>query len=309
MPSASKRLLSYADTDAPTCRSQLEKWAQEWNAPYFLCSDQLRFRHWSNDEWLDWLPPSMLEAAANSTINATALHAAVRACAQSGSRVSYSDAVRFLVLYKFGGIYTDGDVLLLRNMEPLGHFDFVYEWSFVKGGTNTAVFGARQQSPFAAAVIQAALEKSITVNASGVAFDLRLFNGLFHPLTVLRRVPAQIAEHVQPLPSIPFDPIWLTVDTPTGANHNITQIHKVRSWKDFFVKPPAHLVPPQQPADIFKGAFTHHWHNSWHMPFEETSLIGQLVSTYDKFLLGQEPNSYGVTAVPCGSNTKQPRPT
>lgn len=59
----------------------------------------------------------------------TALRAAVRASAAAGSHVAYSDAVRFLVLYRFGGIYIDGDVLLLRNLEPFSHYDFVYEWS------------------------------------------------------------------------------------------------------------------------------------------------------------------------------------
>lgn len=290
------------------CREQLQKWAEQWDAPYFLCSDQIQFRSWSNDEWLSWLPEAMLNKVVKSAVNMTALQSAVSASASSGSRVSYSDAVRFLVLYKYGGIYTDGDVLLLRNMEPLGHFDFVYEWSFVKQGMNTAVFGALQQSPFALAVIEAALGKAIAVGDAGnVTFDPRLFNGNFHPLTVLRRVPPKIAEPVQPLPSIPFDPVWLTLDTPVKSTHNITQIHKVRDWKDFFTQPPAHLMPPKVATDIFKGAFTHHWHNNWHMPFEKSSLIGQLVGEFDAFLAGKQPNKAGAMAPACYA-TSQPRP-
>lgn len=284
------------------CRSQLEKWAKEWDAPYLVCSDQLKFQQWKNDGWLDWLPPSMLAVAGNAS-NTAALHAAVRASAVAGSRVAYSDAVRFLVLYKFGGIYTDGDVLLLRNMEAFAHYDFLYEWSFVKKGMNTAVFGARQGSPFAGAVIQSALKTAAGVNAStgNVTFDARLFNGAFHPLRVLNRVPPKVAAQVEALPSMPFDPVWLTYDTPDSKTHNLTLIHRVRTWKDFFDKPAPHIVPPRVPTDLFAGAFAHHWHNNWKAPFEEKSLFGRLVSAYEDFLHGKLPNRYGLKVVPCSA--------
>jgi WD repeat and SOF domain-containing protein 1 len=268
-----------------------------------VCSDQLQFRRWKDDAWLDWLPPRLLSKAASNITNLTTLQEAVRASAASGSRVSYSDAVRFLVLHKFGGIYTDGDVLHLRNLEAFAHYDFVYEWSFVQNGVNTAVFGAAQNSTFTGAVIQAALSVAVTVNATtgNVTFDARKFNSVFHPMAVLRRIPPKIAARVEALPSIPFDPLWLTVDTPKGKTHNLTIIHKLRAWKDFFEKPKSYIVPPAVPTDVFKGAFTHHWHNTWSVPFVESSFIGQLVSTYDRFLQGQQPNPYGLTAVPCSA--------
>lgn len=284
-----------------TCRDQLEQWAKEWDAPYFLCSDQLQFRRWQDDAWLDWLPPTLLAKAIGNATDTSALHAAVRASAASGSRVSYSDAVRFLVLYKYGGIYTDGDVLLLRKLEAFTHYDFLYEWSFVKQGMNTAVFGAAQKSPFTAAVIQVALKTAVTVNATtgNVTFDVVKFNSVFHPMAVLRRVPPKIAARVEALPSIPFDPVWLTLDTPAGKTHNLTQIHVLRAWKDFFVKPASYMTTPAVATDVFKGAFTHHWHNTWSAPFVESSLIGQLVSIYDRFLEGKQPNSYGLKATLC----------
>lgn len=274
-----------------------------------VCSDQLQFRQLTPDGWLDWLPGSMLATLGKAGSNMTALRAAVRASAASGSRVSYSDAVRFLVLHAFGGIYTDGDVLLLRSLEPLGHFDFLYEWSFVKQGLNSAVFGAARGSPFTSAVIQRALQASAQFNAStgNVTFDARIFTSIFHPMAVLRRVTPDVAAGVQVLPSIPFDPIWLTLDTPSGKTHNITHIHKARAWREFFDKPPAHLVPPQDPALVFHGAFTHHWHNQWAAPLEKSSLIGQLIDTYEAFLQGRQPNLYGVRAEPCTFGPSQTR--
>jgi WD repeat and SOF domain-containing protein 1 len=215
--------------------------------------------------------------------------------------VSYSDAVRFLVLYRFGGIYIDADVLLLQSMEPFAHYDFVYEWSFVKEGMNTAVMGASRSSPFAGSVIQAALAAAFRVDASTgtVTFDAGAFNSIFHPMAVLRRVPPEIAAHVEALPSIPFDPMWLTFDARGGQGNNITHIHRVQTWIDFFRDPSSFIAAPAVPTDVFKGAYTHHWHNTWSAPLVRSSLIGRAVETYAGFLEGKQPNMYNLTATPC----------
>jgi len=39
-----------------------------------------------------------------------------------------SDLFRILVLHKYGGFYIDMDVLVLRDMMPLNHMEFVYQW-------------------------------------------------------------------------------------------------------------------------------------------------------------------------------------
>lgn len=98
---------------------------------------------------------------------------------------------------------------------------------------------------------------------------------------------------------MPFDPAWLTVDTPTGKAHNLTLIHRVRAWKDVFTKPPPYLLPPEDPVKLFHGAFTYQWHNTWGVPREKTSLVGQLVQVYDRFLQGKRPNLYGLMAMLC----------
>jgi hypothetical protein len=55
--------------------------------------------------------------------------------------VDISDLVRFFVLDQYGGIYADGDVLYLRNMQTLFKYNFVYRWYFLLDKTNTAVIG------------------------------------------------------------------------------------------------------------------------------------------------------------------------
>ncbi|KAF9582851.1 hypothetical protein BGW38_010678 [Lunasporangiospora selenospora] len=54
--------------------------------------------------------------------------------------VALSDEARFLILNRYGGMYLDADVLLLRDMSPFydSGFEFAYEWSNTKM-YNTAV--------------------------------------------------------------------------------------------------------------------------------------------------------------------------
>lgn len=264
------------------------------------CSDQLVFHELTANVWLDWLPASLFTPLGlQSASNMTVLRAAVAASAATGTRVSYSDAMRFMFLYRFGGIYIDADVLLLQNMEPFTHYEFLYEWSYVNQGTNSAVFSTRPQSPFTAAVILQALQKAVRYNSTtgNVTFDALAFTGAFHPISVMSRVPPAIAAQIVVLPSIPFDAIWLTVDA--GKPHNLTAIHRMRHWRDFFAKPQPYLLLPGDPVQIFEGAFAYHWHNEWGAPLEKTSLIGQLMEAYDLFLQGKEPNNYGLMATPC----------
>jgi WD repeat and SOF domain-containing protein 1 len=292
-----------------THRQLLQQWAKQWAAPYFLCSDQLQFRHWTNDVWLDWIPDSFAERLStdNVTVTLASLRHAVSATAAPGSKVGYSDAVRFFVLFKYGGIYTDGDVLLLRSMQPLAHLDFLYEWSFVRGGTNTAVFGLRRRSRFAGAVIQHALRQSLHVNGTNgqLTFDVRVFSSLFHPLSVLKRVSAEAREGVHTLPSILFDPVWLPLDANATKKHhpnNHAVLHCVRAWADVFVAPPAHLTLPASAREFFRGAFAHHWHNNWGQPLEPRSMMGQWVALYDRFLAGQALGAEGARYEDCSAS-------
>ncbi|KAG0347503.1 hypothetical protein BG004_007650 [Podila humilis] len=71
--------------------------------------------------------------------------------------VALSDEARFLILYKYGGIYLDADVLLLKDMSPfysLGQ-EFAYEWSNTEM-YNTAVLRLHKNSSVARRILDAA---------------------------------------------------------------------------------------------------------------------------------------------------------
>jgi hypothetical protein len=113
----------------------------------------------------------------------------------------------------------------------------------------------------------------------------------------MSRVPPAIAAQILVLPSIPFDAFWLTKDA--GRPHDLSVIHRMHSWREFFTQPQPHLLLPQDPVQVFNGAFAYHWHNEWDAPLEKTSLIGQLMEAYNGFLQGKRANIHGVWAMPC----------
>ena len=54
-------------------------------------------------------------------------------------RVALSDFVRFLVLDIYEGIYVDGDIIFLKDMQLLWHRTFAYRWGHVPD-YNTGTF-------------------------------------------------------------------------------------------------------------------------------------------------------------------------
>ncbi|KAI8599932.1 hypothetical protein EDD21DRAFT_405637 [Dissophora ornata] len=81
--------------------------------------------------------------------------------------VALSDEARFLILYHYGGMYLDADVLLLRDMAPLYDvgMEFAYEWSDEEM-YNTAVLRLNRRSNVARRVMDGAKvkEKEIQEN-------------------------------------------------------------------------------------------------------------------------------------------------
>ena len=43
---------------------------------------------------------------------------------------------RLIILYKYGGIYIDLDIFLLKDFTPLFGMKFCYAWSYLKTGNN-----------------------------------------------------------------------------------------------------------------------------------------------------------------------------
>ena len=111
--------------------------------------------------------------------------------------VILSDMARFVLTYRYGGVYLDADTLFLRDWEEIWgwHGAFGYRWSRLKL-YNTAVLKMARGSALGSAIFKTAFR-----------------NGLdFHPMVVSRYLKEmRMEELLLRLPDALFDPAWLNV--------------------------------------------------------------------------------------------------
>ena len=156
-----------------------------------------------------------------------------------------SGVMRFLVLYKFGGIYFDMDMVLLRDFKPILGQDFAYQWGtstdFAKEhisvedsyGPCAAMLGVVKGSQF----IEDCMERLVvTPPEGGTCYDEDMLGRVYakRPFTVF--------------PSTFFNTEWAFQAVDKDLNAEIQ-----KSWFDHSLKDPNHL---------FLEAFAWHWHNS-----------------------------------------------
>ena len=165
--------------------------------------------------------------------------------------VAVSDLVRFAVLDKYGGIYTDGDTIYLKDMTFLLYLNFAYRWSYLNE-YNTAVIGFNKQvNP---TIVE--LLNSINTDQSSLG---SLISG-FHPSPVSNRVKSLNKlnsvynyNSLVMLHSYFFDGAWLCNDRQTSRITNssvcIFKEFAIKSFGEFFI-----------PSAFFQGAYAYHIH-------------------------------------------------
>ena len=164
--------------------------------------------------------------------------------------VKLSDFVRFLILYKYGGLYVDGDVLFLRDMKPFWNKNFVYRWSNAYS-YNTAIMGLRKGH---GEFIEKLYGKIIRSSKSIL--------DAFHPLSIKHAVASLNQNNIfnygdlEVFNSVLFDSAWLCFD-----NGDITELpNTICCFSDFY----DHIITRQEFIDnggkFFSGAFTYHIH-------------------------------------------------
>lgn len=170
----------------------------------------------------------------------------------------YSDVVRYILLYKYGGCWFDLDVLFLRDFTPLfSNFTndiCVYQWEY-QNYPNGAIF--------ISLVPQSESLKEV------MEYIIKERNGWgFQEAKLTYDSPLKFLV----LPCAWFDPTWIKNNSPNVPEGDflgfITTTKNNYSFDNFF-----------------KGAFTYHWHNSWNNPIEPHSIFDQLNQIIDNGLL------------------------
>jgi hypothetical protein len=182
--------------------------------------------------------------------------------------VKHSNFVRHLVLFKYGGIYADLDVMFLRDFRllrqvPDFHGEFAYQWSS-RPFCNSAILRLDRNSETARTLLELAISREDS-----------------SPRIVLRYDDNEALD-VLALPCSFFDPLWLTVD-----GEDRYRAAPFRDFKGFFrhfglLHWPRHGIRSYR--DFFPGAFSYHWHNLWHVPEYARSYYGRFEKEFDDTL-------------------------
>ncbi len=159
-----------------------------------------------------------------------------------------SDALRLLVLGKYGGFYFDLDTLFLKDLRPLSSVNFIYQWSNRPYGSNAVSHFHKESS-----AIWTLAERSLRIAS---CHPRRLL--LFAELDVLQ-------EAVFLLPSFALDPVWIANDTGARINDYCNR------FDDFF-----NGRARKSLGDFFPNAYTYDWHNRWTVQIEDGTIAGQL---------------------------------
>ena len=173
-----------------------------------------------------------------------------------------SGIMRFLVVYKYGGIYYDMDMILLNDFKPILNQNFAYQWG---GSTN---FGripgqGEQKGPCAALIgaikgdeyIKNCMEQLIvtSIRPGTTCFDEEML------AYVYRKNPNCFTV----FPTTFFNTEWLVSKTDSQLRKDMLDgFHKINISKDY----------------LFLDAFAWHWHNSTnkHKSIEPGSKFHQL---------------------------------
>jgi hypothetical protein len=165
----------------------------------------------------------------------------------------YSDNVRYMLLYKYGGCWFDLDCLFLRSLEPL-FYNYeneicVYQWE-------------KQNYPNGAIYIS--LEPLSEKMKQNMEFIIEWDKGWgFQEAQLTYDLPLNLLV----LPCSWFDPSWIK----NPLNLEFHMFFKNTNEKYNF-------------DTFFKGAFCYHWHNMWNVPIEKNSIMQQLMDIIDREL-------------------------
>lgn len=171
----------------------------------------------------------------------------------------FSDPVRYLLLYNYGGCYFDLDCFFLRSFDPLfSNFQddiCVYNWGG-KDWPNGAIY--------------ISLKKQSSKMKNNIKYILERGRGWgFQEARLTFDCPLDLLV----LPSTWFNGAWGCIGQRDIKSKGFPGMHMSLDNKSFF----RNSNETYNFENFYSGAFCYHWHNMWNNPIEEKSPIKQLV--------------------------------
>lgn len=170
-----------------------------------------------------------------------------------------SDLARIMFLYHYGGIYYDLDLILLKDLSPLLHLEFCYQWSNILNRGNNALLCIKEKSNSCIEIFQKYIyfidkqKKSFCLDFNRVIFDN----------SNLLQLPCSI-----------FDPIWILIDTKSKSKYS-----DLDNFDNFFKKTNETI---KNISDCFNGLiFCYHWHSRTNYEIEKDSYFDKIEKIID----------------------------
>ena len=168
----------------------------------------------------------------------------------------YSNFVRCLLLYNYGGIWFDLDCFFLRNFDPLFcmYEDEIclYQWEKENYPNNAIFISLKPRSPKMKHNIE-----FIAKRKAGWGFQQTTQADLAEQLNLTYDLPLDMLI----LPCSWFDGGWIENPYNIGLKHFFEDTDKQYDFDTFF-----------------KGSFCFHWHNKWNDTIQKNSIVMQLVT-------------------------------
>jgi len=158
-----------------------------------------------------------------------------------------SDIIRFVVLYIYGGVWFDMDVLFLRDLNSIKINRYTSQWGTDMCG-NAAILRLEKGHSLIKEVVNRYRKPFYPTSTFQVDNDLSLTM----------------------LPSTFFDILWRGRDA-IPKDINFIEL------EDFFKKGDKKITM----ENIFPSCYAYHWHNRWNDLIEENSPIDQLLNFFN----------------------------
>jgi hypothetical protein len=148
-----------------------------------------------------------------------------------------SDFARVMILYHYGGIYYDFDMILFKDLSPFLHLEFCYQWSNIDGRGNNGLLSLQKGGKMGFTIMNKYIDqienklKPLTLDFNRVIFDINLG---------LTQLPCSL-----------FDPCWILLDANQKSKYS-----KLDNFDNFFKRTDENI-------DKFfdNKIYSYHWHS------------------------------------------------
>jgi hypothetical protein len=163
------------------------------------------------------------------------------------------------VLYKYGGLYFDLDVMFLKNLGALLNTEFCYAWEAQKYA-NSAVLNIKCKSDVSTYMLLKSIQKGSAL-----------------PWEIFQYADLQL-KNLYVLPSAFFDPVWQGL---------VEEEHPFTDFSKFFIPfnddfPNKFNISSYK--EFFPGCYAYHWHNQWDVTEYDNSFFGIFNKEFNKLL-------------------------